>query len=58
MKLSLSLGRLVGIPIYVHATFALLLAWIAIVHWTASGSIGAVVSGVAAACCSTSLAMS
>jgi Zn-dependent protease len=46
MKWSVSLGRIAGIPINVHATFALLLAWIGIVHWTASGSFGAVVSGI------------
>jgi Zn-dependent protease/predicted transcriptional regulator len=46
MKWSIHLGRLAGIPVYVHATFALLLAWIGIMHWTASGSISAVASGI------------
>jgi Zn-dependent protease/predicted transcriptional regulator len=47
MKWSLPLGRLFGIPVYVHATFALLLAWIGFLYWTASGSIPAVASGIA-----------
>ncbi len=46
MKWSLPLGRISGIPIYAHATFALLLAWIGFVHWTARGSAAAVVSGI------------
>jgi Zn-dependent protease len=46
MQWSISLGRLAGIPIYVHATFALLLGWIGIVYWNASGSIRSVASGV------------
>ena len=46
MKWSVCLGRFAGIPIYLHATFALLLGWIGIVHWTASGTVGAVVSGI------------
>jgi Zn-dependent protease len=46
MKWALSLGRIAGIPVYVHATFALLLGWIAFLHWTSSGSLSAVASGL------------
>jgi Zn-dependent protease/CBS domain-containing protein len=46
MKWSLRLGTLAGIPVYVHATFALLLVWIGFASWSASGSLGAALSGV------------
>jgi Zn-dependent protease/CBS domain-containing protein len=46
MKWSIHIGRLAGIPVYVHATFALLLGWIGIMHWTRSGDIGVVASGI------------
>jgi Zn-dependent protease/predicted transcriptional regulator len=46
MKWSISLGRLAGIPVYVHATFALLLAWVGVVHWISSGNIRSVVVGI------------
>jgi Zn-dependent protease len=46
MKWSLKLGNLAGIPVYVHATFALLLGWIGLVYWMGSGSLGAVVGGL------------
>ena len=46
MKWSLRLGSLLGIPIYMHVTFLLLLAWIGVVHWTQEHSVRAVASGV------------
>lgn len=46
MKWTLPLGRIAGIPIQVHTTFALLLGWIALMHWLAAGTAAAVVSGV------------
>jgi Zn-dependent protease len=46
MKWSLRLGNLAGIPVYVHATFALILIWIGLAHWMASGSLGAVIGGL------------
>jgi Zn-dependent protease len=46
MKWSISLGRLAGIPVYVHATFALLLGWVGIMHWNASGNLQAVANGI------------
>ena len=29
------ISRTAGVPVYVHATFALLLLWVGVVHWTA-----------------------
>jgi Zn-dependent protease/CBS domain-containing protein len=46
MKWSIKIGRIAGIPVYVHATFALLLVWFGAVYWTAGGGLGAVLSGV------------
>lgn len=46
MKWSIRLGRAFGIPVYMHLTFLLLLAWVAMIHWTASKSIDATLVGV------------
>ncbi len=46
MKWSLRLGKLAGIDVYVHATFVLLLAWVALMDYRATGSIEGAVSGV------------
>jgi Zn-dependent protease/predicted transcriptional regulator len=46
MKWSLKIARLGGIDVFVHITFLILIAWIALVYWQAEGSIQAVVSGV------------
>jgi len=46
MKWSWKLTRLAGIDVYVHATFFILIAWIALAYWQAEGNIAAVISGV------------
>ena len=47
MKWSWKLGTFAGIGVYVHATFALLVAWVAVVHWVEGRTALAVVDGVA-----------
>ena len=46
MSWSWKIARVAGIDVYVHATFFVLLAWIAVVHWTDTRTLTAVVSGV------------
>jgi Zn-dependent protease len=46
MPWSWKLGRVAGIAVYVHATFFMLLAWIALSYWRESQSLAAVVEGV------------
>lgn len=46
MKWSFKIGRMLGIDVFLHATFLLILAFIAVTHWMAHGSLVAVVSGV------------
>ena len=47
MAWSWKLGRLAGIDVYVHATFVLLLVWVALQHWAAEQSAAAALGGVA-----------
>jgi Zn-dependent protease len=47
MKWSWRIGNFAGIDVYMHATFLLLLGWVAISHWMAERSVPAVVLGVA-----------
>ena len=47
MKWSWKIGKLAGIDLYVHATFPLLLGWVALSQWSASKSLDLVASGVA-----------
>lgn len=47
MSWSWRIARIAGIDIYVHATFLILIAWIAGVHWSEGRSIAAVIDGVA-----------
>jgi Zn-dependent protease len=47
MKWSWRIGQYAGIGVYVHATFLLLIGWVAWVHWVRSRSLAAVVDGVA-----------
>jgi Zn-dependent protease/CBS domain-containing protein len=46
MKWSIHLGRMLGIDVFVHVTFLLLLGFIGITHWLAHGSLAAVIGGV------------
>jgi Zn-dependent protease len=47
MKWSIKLGRLLGIDIYLHFTFLLLLAFLGVAFWQATQSIHAALNGVA-----------
>lgn len=46
MSWSWRLARIAGIDVYVHATFVVLLAWIALLHWNQGQSLAAVAEGV------------
>ena len=46
MPWSWKLVRIAGIDVYVHATFFMLVAWIALLHWNASQNLAAVTQGV------------
>jgi Zn-dependent protease len=47
MKWSWKIGEFAGIGVYMHATFLLLLGWVAFVHWQEGQTIASVVSGLA-----------
>lgn len=46
MRWSFKIGRMLGIDVFLHATFLLVLSFIAVTHWMAHGSLAAVASGV------------
>ena len=46
MKWQWKLARIAGIDVYMHATFLLLIGWVAYSHWTEQGTWSAVFSGV------------
>lgn len=46
MAWSWKLARFAGIDVYVHATFVMVMAWIALLYWNQSHSVAAVVDGV------------
>lgn len=46
MKWSTTIGRFAGIDVKVHATFLLILVWVAITHWRAEQSLQAIAAGV------------
>ena len=46
MPWSWKLARIAGIDVYVHATFFMVIAWIALIHWNESQNLAAVVEGV------------
>jgi Zn-dependent protease/predicted transcriptional regulator len=47
MKWSIKVGTFAGIDVYVHATFFILIAWVAFAFWQVGRSVGAAVAGVA-----------
>jgi Zn-dependent protease/CBS domain-containing protein len=46
MKWSWKLARIAGIDVYIHATFLLIIGWVALSYWIQQRTIQAVVSGV------------
>ncbi|MGD8286245.1 MAG: site-2 protease family protein [Desulfobacterales bacterium] len=46
MKWSINIGRIFGIDVRIHITFALLIGWVALIHWQQGQSVIAVVAGV------------
>ncbi len=46
MKWSLKVGRILGIDVYIHATFLLLLGFVGVAHWLAGRSLEAALTGV------------
>lgn len=46
MRWSWKIGEYAGIAVYVHATFLLLVGWIALLHWVQMGTLSAVLQGV------------
>jgi len=47
MRWSWKLGEVAGIAIYVHATFLLIVGWVALLHWRQEQSAAAALAGVA-----------
>jgi Zn-dependent protease len=47
MKWSTKIGTFAGIDVYVHTTFLMLIAWVALAHWQTGHSVTAAVQGVA-----------
>jgi len=45
MKWSLKLGKFAGIDVFVHATFFMLLGWVALMHWQREQSASAALGG-------------
>jgi Zn-dependent protease/CBS domain-containing protein len=46
MPWSWKIARFAGIDVYVHATFFMVIAWIALMHWNEGQSVAAVIDGV------------
>lgn len=47
MKWSTKIGTFAGIDVYVHATFLILIAWVALVHWRMGHNAAAALEGIA-----------
>ncbi|MBN2013257.1 site-2 protease family protein [candidate division KSB1 bacterium] len=46
MKWSLKLGTYRGIPVYIHATFVLIILWVALSHWLQSRDLATMANGI------------
>lgn len=46
MRWSWKIGEVAGIGIFIHATFLMLIAWVAFAHWVIERSAGAAIGGV------------
>src|SRR5438105_811132 len=46
MSWSWKIGRIAGIPIYIHWTFLILIAWLVLSHWSATHDPAATAEGV------------
>jgi CBS domain-containing protein len=46
MEWPIRIGKFVGIDVYMHLTFLLLIGWVALVHWQRGQSVGAALAGV------------
>ena len=47
MKWSWKVGSFAGIPVYIHATFLLILGWVALSSWLELGTAAGVIGGLA-----------
>jgi len=47
MKWSWRLGKFLGVDVYIHATFLVLIGWIALSHWLRARTVEATLAGVA-----------
>src|SRR4051812_34858658 len=46
MTWSWKIGRIAGIPIYIHWTFLILIAWLVLSHWSTTHDVAKTVEGV------------
>ena len=46
MKWSVKIGKFVGIDVYMHLTFLMLIGWVALLHWQRDQSVGSALVGV------------
>jgi len=47
MRWSWRIGSLFGIPVYIHATFVLIILWVALSHWLGGQTLGSTLVGIA-----------
>lgn len=46
MKWSLKIGSYKGIPVYIHATFLIIIIWVAATHWFQTQNVAVMISGI------------